>query len=114
MWYGEKLEQHLVARAGDFLYVPANMPHLPYNLSGSESRVAIIASTDPDDEESIVLLLELDRERGTATSARQKEQETFTTAVTERRIPGGPTEDSDVPTRHGPSVVLSGLFAAQT
>ena len=37
MWYGEKLEQHLVARAGDFLYIPANMPHLPYNLSDTES-----------------------------------------------------------------------------
>ena len=33
MWYGERLEQHLVAKAGDFLYVPANMPHLPYNMS---------------------------------------------------------------------------------
>jgi len=33
MWYGERLEQHLIARAGEFLYIPANMPHLPYNLS---------------------------------------------------------------------------------
>ena len=30
MWYGERLEQHLIARAGEFLYIPANMPHLPY------------------------------------------------------------------------------------
>src|SRR5260370_30176270 len=28
MWYGERLEQHLIARAGEFLYIPANMPHL--------------------------------------------------------------------------------------
>ena len=60
MWYGEKLEQHLVARAGDFLYIPANMPHLPYNMSGSESCVAVIARTDPDEQESVVLLPELE------------------------------------------------------
>ena len=60
MWYGERLEQHLIARAGEFLYIPANMPHLPYNLSASESCVAVIARTDPNDQESVVLLPELD------------------------------------------------------
>jgi uncharacterized RmlC-like cupin family protein len=70
MWYGEKLEQHLVARVGDFLYIPANMPHLPYNLSDNESCVAVIARTDPNDQESIMLLPELDRECGTTPSAR--------------------------------------------
>ena len=47
MWYGEKLEEHLTARAGDFLYIPAGMPHLPYNLSKTESSVALVARTDP-------------------------------------------------------------------
>jgi hypothetical protein len=46
-WYGEKLERHLIAPAGDFLYIPANVPHLPYNLSESESCVAVIARTIP-------------------------------------------------------------------
>ena len=64
MWYGERLEQHLIARAGEFLYIPANMPHLPYNLSASESCVAVIARTDPNDQESVVLLLELDEAHG--------------------------------------------------
>ena len=64
MWYGERLEQHLVARAGEFLYIPANMPHLPYNLSASESCVAVIARTDPNDQESVVLLPELDGAHG--------------------------------------------------
>lgn len=64
MWYGERLEQHLIARAGEFLYIPANMPHLPYNLSASESCVAVIARTDPNDQESVVLLPELDRAHG--------------------------------------------------
>ena len=61
MWYGDNLEQHLVARAGDFLYIPAGMPHQPYDV---ESCVALIARTDPNDQESIVLLPELDRGRG--------------------------------------------------
>jgi uncharacterized RmlC-like cupin family protein len=61
MHYGEKLEHHLVARAGEFLYIPANMPHLPYNLSDTEPCRAVIARTDPNEQESVVLLPELDR-----------------------------------------------------
>ena len=59
MWYGEKLEHHLAVRAGDFLYIPAGMPHLPYNQSESESCVAVIARTDPNEQESVILLPEL-------------------------------------------------------
>ena len=59
MWYGENLQHHLVVRAGEFLYIPANMPHLPYNPSDAESCVAVIARTDPNDQESVVLLPEL-------------------------------------------------------
>jgi uncharacterized RmlC-like cupin family protein len=59
MWYGESLQHHLVVRAGEFLYIPANMPHLPYNPSDAESCVAVIARTDPNDQESVVLLPEL-------------------------------------------------------
>ena len=60
MWYGDTLEHHLVASAGDLIYIPANMPHLPYNLSNTESCVAVIARTDPNEQESVVLLPELD------------------------------------------------------
>jgi len=64
MWYGEALQHHLVARAGDFLYIPANMPHLPYNLSKVESCVAVIARTDPNNQESVILLPDLDSAHG--------------------------------------------------
>jgi uncharacterized RmlC-like cupin family protein len=60
MYYGERLEQHLVARAGDFVYIPANVPHLPYNLSATEPCTAVISRTDPNEQESVVLLPELD------------------------------------------------------
>ncbi len=61
MWFGENLEEHLLARASDFVYIPAGIPHLPYNASQTESVVAVLARTDPDEQESVVLLPELDR-----------------------------------------------------
>ena len=60
MYYGERLEQHLVVRAGEFLYIPADMPHLPYNTSLTEPCTALIARTDPNEQESVVLLPELE------------------------------------------------------
>jgi uncharacterized RmlC-like cupin family protein len=41
------------------LYIPANTPHLPANTS-SEPCVAVLARTDPHEQESVVLLPELD------------------------------------------------------
>jgi uncharacterized RmlC-like cupin family protein len=60
MYYGERLEHHLASRAGEFVYIPANVPHLPYNMSKTEPCVAVIARTDPNEQESVVLLPELD------------------------------------------------------
>jgi uncharacterized RmlC-like cupin family protein len=59
MWYGEGLKQHLKVKAGDMLYIPAGMPHLPANLS-DKPVTAVIARTDPDEQESVKLLPELD------------------------------------------------------
>lgn len=58
MWYGGGLRQHLVVHAGDFLYIPAGMPHLPANCSSTEPCIAVIARTDPNEQESVVLLPE--------------------------------------------------------
>ena len=62
-WHGEMLEKHFVCRAGDFVYIPANTPHLPYNTSQTEPCVAVIARTDPNEQESVVLLPELESVR---------------------------------------------------
>lgn len=59
-WYGEGLEEHAVVRPGDFFYIPAGVPHLPYNPSADEPCIAVIARTDPNEQESVVLLPELD------------------------------------------------------
>jgi uncharacterized RmlC-like cupin family protein len=60
MWYGEGLREHLVCRPGDFVYIPAGVPHLPANLSKTEPCIAVVARTDPNEQESVVLLPELD------------------------------------------------------
>lgn len=59
MWYGEVLAQHMVVKAGDMLYIPAGTPHLPANRSGAPVT-AVVARTDPNEQESVKLLPELD------------------------------------------------------
>ena len=58
-WYGDRLENHIVVKAGDLFYIPAGVPHLPANRSDKPSS-AVIARTDPNEQESVVLLPELD------------------------------------------------------
>lgn len=60
MWYGDRLEDHLEARAGDFVYIPAGVPHAPYNASETEPLLAVLSRTDPNEQESVRLLPELD------------------------------------------------------
>src|SRR6267142_2035079 len=61
MWYGENFAEYLVVKAGEFLYIPAGMPHLPSNPSKTTPCTAVIARTDPNEQESVVLLPELDK-----------------------------------------------------
>ena len=60
MWYGDQLEHHVALSPTNFLYIPADIPHLPYNPSPTEPAVAIIARTDPNEQESVILLPHLD------------------------------------------------------
>ena len=58
-WFGERLENHVIVKAGEMFYIPAGVPHLPANLS-DEPATAVIARTDPNEQESVVLLPELE------------------------------------------------------
>jgi len=60
MWYGENLSKHLVVKAGEFLYIPAGMPHLPANNTDAPCT-AVIARTDPNEQESVVLRPDLEQ-----------------------------------------------------
>ncbi|HXD60200.1 MAG TPA: cupin domain-containing protein [Thermoleophilaceae bacterium] len=59
LWYGPRLEHHEVVEAGDFVHIPAGVPHVPAN-TGDQRAESIIARTDPNEQESVVLLPELD------------------------------------------------------
>jgi len=60
LWYGEGLSDYLSANTGDYVYIPAGMPHVAGNRSQTEPCLAVIARTDPNEQESVVLLPELD------------------------------------------------------
>jgi Cupin domain len=56
---GEGLGYRHEVTAGDFVYIPAGVPHLPSN-TGDEPIYAVIGRTDPSEQESVVLMPELD------------------------------------------------------
>jgi uncharacterized RmlC-like cupin family protein len=60
MWFGEQLEHKLVARPGDFIYIPNGVPHLVLNASDREPAVAVLARTDPNEQEDVTELPDLD------------------------------------------------------
>ncbi|GIW04405.1 MAG: cupin [Thermomicrobiales bacterium] len=60
MRYGEQLQHELACGPGDMIYIPAGMPHLPFNASQSEPCTAVLARTDPNEQESVVLRPDLD------------------------------------------------------
>jgi uncharacterized RmlC-like cupin family protein len=60
MWYGDQLEQYVRCQAGDFLYIPAGVPHVAANASQTHRCVAVGARTDPSEQESVVLRPDLE------------------------------------------------------
>ena len=58
--YGEGLKKSMINEAGDFIYIPADLPHKPINLSTTEAAEAIVARTDPDEQESVEHVAEPD------------------------------------------------------
>ncbi len=55
-WNGDDLAEPLPVKAAEFLYTPAGVPHLPYNPSETEPCTVVLARTDPNEQESVVLL----------------------------------------------------------
>jgi len=56
--YGEGLKKSVVNEAGDFIFVPPDVPHQPVNLSQTEPAIAIVARNDPEEQEHVILLPE--------------------------------------------------------
>lgn len=53
--YGERLDKEIITEAGDFLFIEPNVPHQPFNLDDKEPAVAVVARTDPREQESVML-----------------------------------------------------------
>jgi uncharacterized RmlC-like cupin family protein len=51
--YGEGLKKSVINEAGDFIYIPPDLPHKPINLSSTEAAEAIVARSDPNEQESV-------------------------------------------------------------
>jgi uncharacterized RmlC-like cupin family protein len=60
LYSGSDLAVKETVAAGEFIYIPANVSHVAVNASATEAMVAIIARTDPNEQESVVLQPELD------------------------------------------------------
>jgi uncharacterized RmlC-like cupin family protein len=60
VYSGPELATREEAGPGDYVYIPASVSHLAANASATEACVAIIARTDPNEQESVVLQPELD------------------------------------------------------
>jgi uncharacterized RmlC-like cupin family protein len=81
--YGDGLTESVVTGPGDFLYIPPGVPHIPANLSQTEPCVALAARSDANDQESVVLLPELEeRARLVIQRAREKWSAPTTKAAT--------------------------------
>jgi uncharacterized RmlC-like cupin family protein len=59
MYWGDRLQHRMEVVAGDLLYIPADTPHLPFN-PGPGPATAVISRTDPNEQESVILLPELE------------------------------------------------------
>jgi uncharacterized RmlC-like cupin family protein len=60
MWHGEGLTERMTFGPGDLIYIPAGVPHLPMNTSDTEACTAVLARTDPNEQESVVLRPDLE------------------------------------------------------
>lgn len=52
--YGAGLAKSVVNKPGDFIFIPADVPHQPVNLSADEPARALVARNDADEQESVV------------------------------------------------------------
>jgi uncharacterized RmlC-like cupin family protein len=52
--WGDGLKDSIVSEAGDFLFIPPDVPHEAINLSTTEPARAIVARNDPAEQDNVV------------------------------------------------------------
>ena len=60
VYSGPDLATKELAGPGAYIYIPASVSHVAVNASATERCVAVIARTDPNEQESVVLQPELE------------------------------------------------------
>ena len=60
LWTGDELEHRDVARPGDYLFIPAKVPHIAVNRSTNTPAVFVGVRNEPTAQESVVMRPELD------------------------------------------------------
>ncbi|MEA3276843.1 MAG: cupin domain-containing protein [Pseudomonadota bacterium] len=53
--YGPGLKESVITEAGDFLFIPPDVPHQPINLNETEAARAIVVRNDPNEQEHVIL-----------------------------------------------------------
>jgi len=53
--FGAGLKESVITEAGDFLFIPPDVPHQPVNLSNTEAAQAIVVRNDPNEQEHVIL-----------------------------------------------------------
>lgn len=51
--WGAKLENEVISEAGEFLFIPAGVPHEAINLSTTEAARAVVARNHPAEQDQI-------------------------------------------------------------
>ena len=54
--WGSTLEHEVVSEAGDFLFVPPDVPHEAVNLSATEPARAVVGRNDPAEQDKVLPL----------------------------------------------------------
>ncbi len=53
-FYGPGLKESILTEEGSFVFIAANVPHQPVNLSSTEPVYAIVARNDPNEQEHVI------------------------------------------------------------
>jgi len=57
--WGARLEHETISQAGDFLFVPPDVPHEAINLSDTEPARAVVARNDPAEQDKVLPYTEM-------------------------------------------------------
>ena len=61
LFYGKKLENYILVRKGEQIFIPENVPHTPYNQSKNEC-IWVVVHSSGDDQDELISMPELTKE----------------------------------------------------